>query len=220
MSYAISSTKRKFHRALDSLTNGSTTSLVSLQGNNASEDAASGTVEPPGKKSRVAADNSPKIPRSTTAPALQNVTNASKPRASPKAKAEQATPNYAPWSREQFLERLETFRDTIRWDTKPDDINEVKWAKQGWRCVGDDRVGCVGGCGHEVVVMMKPLKMSSNPDKDETMEEPTGEDEWNDEIEKALTEKYARQIVSGHDENCLWRRRGCDGELPETTIFV
>jgi hypothetical protein len=30
-------------------------------------------------------------------------------------------------------------------------------------------------------------------------------------IEDALVEKYVELIVTSHEENCLWRKRGCDG---------
>jgi len=30
--------------------------------------------------------------------------------------------------------------------------------------------------------------------------------------EDALVDKYVELIVTSHDENCLWRRRGCDGQ--------
>jgi hypothetical protein len=33
-----------------------------------------------------------------------------------------------------------------------------------------------------------------------------------DAVEEALVDKYSELIITSHDENCLWRRRGCDGE--------
>lgn len=35
----------------------------------------------------------------------------------------------------------------------------------------------------------------------------------NDFIEAALVDKYAELIVSAHQSDCLWKRRGCDGEV-------
>lgn len=31
--------------------------------------------------------------------------------------------------------------------------------------------------------------------------------------EDALVERYVELIVTSHDEDCLWRKRGCDGKL-------
>lgn len=63
-------------------------------------------------------------------------------------------PNYAPWDRQQFLARMETYRKVTLWGSKPARINELQWAKRGWSCVGKERVGCVGGCGKEVYVKL------------------------------------------------------------------
>ena len=67
---------------------------------------------------------------------------------------ERKPPNFAPWNRAQFLERLKSFRHVDKWMGKPEKINEVQWAKRGWICVGKERVGCVGGCGKEVVIKL------------------------------------------------------------------
>ncbi|KAL9608314.1 MAG: hypothetical protein Q9167_006853, partial [Letrouitia subvulpina] len=82
-------------------------------------------------------------------------------------------PNFAPYDRELFLKRLETFRDVDKWISKPALINEVEWAKRGWSCVGKDKVGCVGGCGAEVMVTLesdKPLKNSDLVENDKPLE--------------------------------------------------
>lgn len=31
-------------------------------------------------------------------------------------------------------------------------------------------------------------------------------------------EKYVELIISSHDEDCLWKRRGCDGEAGGTLV--
>lgn len=123
-------------------------------------------------------------------------------------------PNFAPWDREQFLKRLKTYRHVDKWMGKPEEINEVRWAKRGWSCAGKERVGCVGGCGKEVVITLE----SSREDKEnvheatpeqEAIEE--DEDDWRVKAQKQLVEKYAEMIATAHDGGCLWRRRGCDG---------
>ena len=92
--------------------------------------------------------------------------------------------------------------------SKPESINEVQWAKRGWRCVGRERVGCVGGCGKEVVI-----KLEEGPEEtgNESAESGQGSDDWRKGAQEELVERYSDIIVSGHEEGCLWRSRGCDG---------
>ncbi len=130
-------------------------------------------------------------------------------------------PNFAPWDRGQFLERLATFRHVDKWMGKPEKINEVQWAKRGWTCVGRERVGCVGGCGKEVVIKLgedHEEQVERDQDADETQQE-EGEDsraekdeDWRRSAQEQLVDKYAEMIVTEHDGGCLWRRRGCDGK--------
>ena len=93
---------------------------------------------------------------------------------------------------------------------KPERINEVQWSKRGWSCVGKERVGCVGGCGKEVVIKLEEPKRS----KEDGEEQGDSEDEnesWRDEAQQQLVGKYAEIVSTGHEGSCLWRRRGCDG---------
>ena len=133
-----------------------------------------------------------------------------------------AAPNFAPWDREQFLERLKTFRHVDRWGAKPPRVNEVQWAKRGWTCVGKERVGCSGGCGKELFV--KLVTPEETPDEDEDHE--TGE-EWveasgllsellrtnhaHDPADQVLIDRYVEMIITAHGEDCFWRKRGSDG---------
>ncbi|KAF3917948.1 hypothetical protein ABW20_dc0110257 [Dactylellina cionopaga] len=125
-----------------------------------------------------------------------------------------AAARYAPWDRNEFLQRLETFRSVSSWSSKPERINEVEWAKRGWVCMqnGKNRVRCTSHCGGELMVKV-----------DFDGFEFTGEDEQEDsndaeavqgEKEKldALISKYEELVVEGHEEGCLWRKRGCDIE--------
>ena len=130
---------------------------------------------------------------------------------------ERKTPNFAPWDRGQFLERLKTYRHVDKWTGKPERINEVQWAKRGWSCVGKERVGCVGGCGKEVVIMLESSR-EDKQDAEETQDtekrpsdEEEDEDEWREKAREQLVEKYAEMVVTSHDSRCLWRRKGCDG---------
>lgn len=122
---------------------------------------------------------------------------------------ERNLPNFAPWDRGQFLDRLKTFRHVEKWMGKPDLINEVHWAKRGWSCVGKERVKCVGGCGKEVVIK---LENEWNVDEEPRDEAPVEDDQdWRNDAQEQLVKKYAELIASGHDGGCLWKRRGCDG---------
>jgi len=56
-----------------------------------------------------------------------------------------------PWSREQFDERLQTFKPST-WFDKPKLVNAVECAKRGWINTSDDRLECCGGCGGVVIV--------------------------------------------------------------------
>ena len=67
-----------------------------------------------------------------------------------------SSPNFAPWDRPAFLERLKTFAPVTSWGIKPERINEVHWAKRGWSCVGRDRVRCRGGCEKEIYIQLFP----------------------------------------------------------------
>ncbi len=102
-----------------------------------------------------------------------------------------SSPSYAPWDRTQFLDRLSSFRFVDKWSAKPTQVNEVAWAKRGWVCNDKDRVRCTV-CSKQVAV-----KVSTD---DEQTEEG-----------QAVIERYADMIVDEHDDNCLWRKRGCDG---------
>jgi hypothetical protein len=104
---------------------------------------------------------------------------------------------------------------------KPEQINEVQWAKRGWTCVGKERVGCVGGCGREVVIKLEGDREERNERDQATTEaqdqdrEAFGEDiseDWRESARDQLVDKYAEMIVTEHDGGCLWRRRGCDGK--------
>lgn len=72
---------------------------------------------------------------------------------------------YQPWSRDQFHDRLETFKPST-WFDKPKLVNAVECAKRGWINKGDDRLECCGGCGGVVIVRIDQIeeKPSSSTD--------------------------------------------------------
>ncbi len=211
MSLALSTTKRKFHKILDSISNASSTSLAHREElrTNGSTTSLAENVERPVKRARPASalvqSSAPRAPHSRSSGKIP---------APGAMDEERKLPNFAPWDRGQFLDRLKTFRHVDKWMGKPDPINEVQWAKRGWSCVGKERVKCVGGCGKEVVIK---LENEWNVDE-EPLEDASVEDDqaWRKDAQEQLVEKYAELITSGHDGGCLWRRRGCDGLYPSS----
>lgn len=198
MAPALSTTKRKFHKILDSISNASNTALVSIdnQSKNGSNITLPLDPEPPIKKSRIST--------------MVSHTGSSHMKSS--MEGERKLPNFAPWDRGQFLERLKTFRHVDKWMAKPEKINEVQWAKRGWVCVGKERVGCVGGCGKEVVIKLEddPEEREQQEDEGAKSEE---DQEWREDAKAQLIDKYVDLITTEHDKGCLWRRRGCDGTI-------
>ncbi|MCJ1481172.1 hypothetical protein MMC06_001328 [Schaereria dolodes] len=209
MSYALSTTKRKFHRILDSISNSSNTSLSSQKRpTNASTTTLPAQIESPAKKARTTRPQSAYVssvsqivpvqahmpPRPTIRTTEMSI-GVEEPKVS----------NFTPWDRGRFLERLKTFRHVDKWMSKPEEVNEVQWAKRGWTCVGKERVACVG-CGRVVVVNLESEEVLSENNSWEA-----DENDWRISAQAQLVETYAEMIISGHEEGCLWRRRGCDG---------
>lgn len=214
MSYALSTTKRKFHRILDSISNTSSTSLTQIDGSNASTTTLPANLESPAKKIRVTRPGSA-YASSTSHIALAH---AQEIRVSPKSvkltapSEEQTKPYFTPWDRGRFLERLKTFRHVDKWMSKPEKINEVQWAKRGWICVGKERVYC-SGCGREVVVQIEGGHSGAGRGEGNDSNDESEEDDWRAAALEQLVEKYAEMIITEHEEGCLWRVRGCDGKL-------
>ena len=214
MPTALSTTKRKFHKLLDSISNASSTSLP-LQHDkfNASTSTLPAQTDNPSKKLCITRPRSAHVPQSTNL-----LHSPSRPIRSPAVATTQTTPvntrstnaarpNFAPWDRGQFLSRLKTFRHVDKWTGKPDKISEVEWARRGWSCIGKETVGCVGGCAKEVMIQLEDA-----PQEDENEAEKEEEEEdWRKDAQEQLVEEYSEMISTAHEESCLWRRRGCDG---------
>lgn len=168
MSYALATKKRKFHRVLDSLS-GANIQKPSNPDSSTTKDDATPTGSPTPakyptiKKVRLASSSS--VTDLDDMIVRKSVSNIS--RHSSLSLSSQHRPNFVPWDRERFLERLETFRRVDRWSPKPAPINEVQWAKRGWSCVDVMRVECVGGCGRAVVVKL-PEDDVDDVDEDDT----------------------------------------------------
>ncbi|KAK2592017.1 hypothetical protein QQS21_010288 [Conoideocrella luteorostrata] len=109
---------------------------------------------------------------------------------------------YSPGDRDELLKRLATFQEITDWTPKPDKVNEIEWAKRGWICQGKEKVRCVL-CHKELVVKLN-RKESDGKEVSVLV---------SSEIAEALIDKYADLIVSSHQQDCLWRKRGCDDLL-------
>lgn len=111
-------------------------------------------------------------------------------------------PKYCPGDREEMLKRLSSFQELTDWTPKPDPVNEIEWAKRGWVCQGKERVRCTL-CNKELVVKLNRKEVDGH-------EVPVL---VASEIEDALVRKYVELIVTSHQDECLWRKRGCDDSL-------
>lgn len=75
---------------------------------------------------------------------------------------------------------------------------------------GKNRVRCASHCGGEVVVKVEyGGAIQDDFDEDEEDQEATQGEK--DKLE-ALVTKYEELIVEGHEEACLWKKRGCDSQ--------
>jgi hypothetical protein len=128
------------------------------------------------------------------------------------------SPKYAPWDRTEFLKRLKSFSNLTDWTPKPAKVNEVEWAKRGWVCQKSERVRCCL-CNVEILVKLNKKEVEGGkevpvyvPGNIGTKNEGSLEKAADSAVEEALVDKYAELIVTSHDEDCLWRQRGCDGQ--------
>ncbi|KAI0120626.1 C3HC zinc finger-like-domain-containing protein [Xylariales sp. AK1849] len=111
-------------------------------------------------------------------------------------------PKYCPGDREQLIRRLGTFQELTEWTPKPDKVNEVEWAKRGWICQAKERVRCTL-CHKELVVKTNKREV----DGKEVLVL-VGSD-----MEEALVKRFSELIVDAHQDDCLWRKQGCDDSL-------
>ncbi|KAF7530432.1 hypothetical protein G7054_g9595 [Neopestalotiopsis clavispora] len=112
------------------------------------------------------------------------------------------SPKYCPGDREQLIRRLGTFQELTQWTPKPDRINEIEWAKRGWVCKSKETVQCTL-CHKELVVKL-------NKKEADGRETPVL---GGSELEQALVTRFSELVVDAHQDDCLWRKRGCDDSL-------
>ncbi|KAG5984823.1 hypothetical protein E4U55_003041 [Claviceps digitariae] len=118
--------------------------------------------------------------------------------------ARQPHARYCPGDRDELLKRLATFQEITDWTPKPDKINEIEWAKRGWICLGKEKVRCLL-CHKELIVKLDRNKEDDGAEALSAL--------GSSEIAEALVEKYSDLVVSSHQQDCLWRKRGCDDSL-------
>lgn len=111
-------------------------------------------------------------------------------------------PKYCPADRDELLKRLASFQELTDWTPKPNPVAEVQWARRGWICQGKERVRCTL-CNKELVVKLNRKEVDG---REVPVLVPS-------EIEEALVARYVELIVTSHQEDCLWRKRGCDDSL-------
>lgn len=139
-------------------------------------------------------------------PSKMTITNITMRKWTPTGKGSEASrldsPKYCPGDREQLIRRLGTFQELTQWTPKPDKVNEIEWAKRGWVCRGKETVQCTL-CHKEAVVKMSKKEADGR-------ETPVL---GGSELEQALVKRFAELIIDAHQDDCLWRKRGCDGKF-------
>ncbi|KAI1129396.1 C3HC zinc finger-like-domain-containing protein [Nemania abortiva] len=118
-------------------------------------------------------------------------------------------PRYCPNDRDELIKRLATFQELTEWTPKPDKVNEIEWAKRGWVCQGKERVRC-NLCHKELVV-----KTNTRTVDGKQVPVVVGSD-----VEQGLAKRFAGLIIEAHEEDCLWRRHGCDDSLLRLPLAV
>ncbi len=217
-------TKRKFNALLNGIGPKSSTSSSPKHDKHASPELnSSADLDSLAKKRRVADTLAIHYPASSllrpkSSSTMKHTKSASV--ASPALPNE--SPKYAPWDRAAFLKRLKSFSNLTDWSPKPARVNEVEWAKRGWVCQKSERVRCCL-CNVEILVKLnkkevdgkeEPVYVAANIG---TQTSNHIRATANSQVEEALVNKYAELIVTSHNEDCLWRKRGCDGKLVSNT---
>jgi hypothetical protein len=99
--------------------------------------------------------------------------------------------SYAPWSRDAFLQRLETYTYK-NWDVPSglESINPVECAKAGWSASVKNRLTCVS-CSKSFTVIV-----GDSP-----------------AVQHKMEARYCAMLVDEHAESCQWRKRGSPSNI-------
>ena len=189
--YAIETKKRKFDRLLDSMSRSPTT--LHAQNRNASTSTLS-------LKPADAASATAKKAKTTAASDLRSASSTSG----------NSTASFLPSDRQAFLTRLETFGPVTKWHIPSnEEMNATTWAKRGWQCVGTDMVACAF-CKEQLLVKIEEEPLEDPPGS--VLEDDSGFD-LAMEIHAGIVAKYKELVVNAHQDQCPWRRRGCDDSI-------
>ncbi|KAF9979424.1 hypothetical protein BGZ75_009714 [Mortierella antarctica] len=133
---------------------------------------------------------------------------------------------YMPWSRDQFHERLETFKPST-WFDKPKMVNAVECAKRGWINTSDDRLECCGGCGGVVIVR---IDLESDAERRQDATEIDGnhgdsnaaiKSDFDFDMDDLIPEqdievlgpKFHAMLTENHVTPCPWKTHPCDDNI-------
>ncbi|KAF2718000.1 zf-C3HC-domain-containing protein [Polychaeton citri CBS 116435] len=241
MPEALATTKRKFHKLLDSLSSASQSSTSphrETTENISPRSTKTPSIRPPSIPPPSAFRASKRFRPSTSTRSSNsafsslrsrldnNASSASLPRKLPAnsnlsrsvndALDSKTPPNFSPWSQESFLARLKTFSRVSHWHPKPEQLSEVEWAKRGWVCVDVNTVGCRGGCEKRVVVKVEGRGDDDDARVGRAEGEGAGDDDATDDnegFEQGLADRYKALMIDGHAESCLWRKTGSKDDI-------
>ena len=154
MSYALETSKRKFERILEAISDELGNGGDKTKKRRLTEVAVS--RRPLSKLLAVNTLNRKALPESVRKPTTFN-----------------------PFDRDQFRKRLLTFRsDVTLWSPKSELIGEAKWAARGWELVGKNKVECKG-CSKCVLIDMDTIEVDLEEEEEEEQEQRREEAEAN-----------------------------------------
>ncbi|KAM0380799.1 hypothetical protein ACHAPY_004994 [Fusarium culmorum] len=210
---STNATKRKFNTLLQGLGSSNTKNIddtpthdsSSTTSPNSTARASGADLELLQKRRRLGFPDStaPKLGKRANLSSTISSIISRRPQGQDSSKSSNAPPaRYAPTDRGDMLKRLGTFQEITDWTPKPERVNEVEWARRGWVCHSKETVRCLL-CHRELVVKLN----RKDVDGEEVSVLVASE------IEEALVDKYADLIVTSHQDECLWRKRGCDNSI-------
>ncbi|GJJ67956.1 hypothetical protein EMPS_00302 [Entomortierella parvispora] len=179
------------------------------------------------------AASAPTTHRSNTSTGKANGTSSSTPGVKSLGSIPSHKKRFMPWSREQFHERLETFKPST-WFDKPKLVNAVECAKRGWINTADDRLECWGGCGGVVIVRIdqgldqgtqsvggeqETENSNHGADANVATEEMEVDDLVPDLDVEALGPKFHAMLASNHATGCPWKGHPCDDSIYKFPVY-
>ncbi|KAI9691049.1 MAG: hypothetical protein M1822_008669 [Bathelium mastoideum] len=238
MAVALTTSKRKFDKLLNNLTNDSpitprpsSSSSLSRPLNPFPTTLSSSTSQAPsdlsslstGKRLRSSPPSIRTIARERLEAKKREAAAAAtthKSNTSPNGTPTKSSRSHAPRSQPAFLARLRTFADVTRWTPKPDALSEVVWARRGWVCEGGPTIASSSPSSSSSSSSVNTVACRGGCEarvvvrlrphlRDGEGREIAGSEDYGAAMETALVERYVGLVVDGHGEGCIWRRIGC-----------